>query len=402
MRFITRALDAPVTGAADTWFRSPRRSLDGTGIAVRIEVPAPWPTNLIPAAASLSSFDRDDAVRVPGTGPVAFASLPFDRRAAATLLVPTTVWGSTPDGERWVTVAEASRRGDLPDAPTAEAPQPAAPTDAGTVAVRSPISADDWTAAVRRATERIRAGELHKVVLARELQVEADRAWSPPMVGERLAALHPHSLRFCVDGHVGASPELLVSRIGDVVRAQPMAGTTRRTGDAAVDQRLASELLASEKNRAEHQITIDAVHDALLGWCSYLDDEPHPSVVPAGSVQHLATLVEGRLAHPAPSVVELVAALHPTPAVGGHPTAAALALIAELEGFDRGRYAGPVGWVDAVGNGAWAVGLRGAEIDGNVARVRAGVGVVADSDASAELEETRNKFAATLGALTRL
>ena len=180
-----------------------------------------------------------------------------------------------------------------------------------------------------------------------------------------------------------------------------MAGTTPRSGDSTLDAQRAAELLASGKNRIEHQITIDMVHDALLRWCSYLDAEPAPSVVDAGSVQHLATLVEGRLSYPAPSVLELVAALHPTPAVGGWPRDEALALIDELEPGTRGRYAGPVGWVDAHGNGAWAVGIRSAEIDGRRAVVHAGVGVVADSDPLAELEETRAKFASTLPSIIR-
>ncbi len=144
------------------------------------------------------------------------------------------------------------------------------------------------------------------------------------------------------------------------------------------------------------------VHDTLLPWCCFLDAEPSPSVVPAGPVQHLASIVEGRLSHPTPSVLDLVAALHPTPAVGGWPRAEALALIDELEHVDRGRYAGPVGWVDAEGNGAWAVGIRSVQLDGRTARLFAGVGVVEDSDALAELEETRSKAQALLGSIVRL
>jgi menaquinone-specific isochorismate synthase len=181
-----------------------------------------------------------------------------------------------------------------------------------------------------------------------------------------------------------------------------MAGTTPRSGDPDLDARRAGELLSSAKNRREHQITIDVVHDTLLPWCSYLDAEPEPSVAPAGSVQHLATMVEGRLSHPAPSVLDLVAALHPTPAVGGWPREPALELLAELEPRSRGRYAGPVGWVDGRGTGACAVGIRSIEIDGACASVFAGVGVVADSDPRSELEETRAKLRATLPSLLQL
>jgi len=193
-----------------------------------------------------------------------------------------------------------------------------------------------------------------------------------------------------------------VSRVGVVVRAHPMAGTTPRTGEPEADGRRAGELLGSAKNRVEHQITIDMVHDTLLPWCSYLDAEPEPSVVAAGPVQHLATLVEGRLSYPTPSALDLVAALHPTPAVGGWPRAEALAVQAQLEQADRGRYAGPVGWVDAAGNGAWGVGIRGVQLEGPGARLFSGVGVVADSDPDAELEETRAKAQAVLGTIIRL
>lgn len=148
-------------------------------------------------------------------------------------------------------------------------------------------------------------------------------------------------------------------------------------------------------------MTILRAHDALLGWCSYLDAQPEPQVVEAGAVLHLATLVEGRLSHPVPSVLDLVAALHPTPAVGGWPLDPALALIDELEGLDRDRVGGAVGWVDADGNGEFAVAIRSALLDGRSARLLAGVGIVADSDPQAELEETRAKFAAVLPYLIR-
>jgi len=206
---------------------------------------------------------------------------------------------------------------------------------------------------------------------------------------------------FHVDGFVGASPELLVSRSGDTVRSHPMAGTAQRGGDPTTDARLAASLLASAKDREEHQITIDMVHDTLLPWCSYLDYEAEPSIVPVANVQHLATLVEGRLSQPSPSVLELVRALHPTPAVCGLPRDDAMAFIREHEGFDRGRYAGAVGWLDRAGNGTWAVSVRCADIDGAVARVYAGNGIVSDSDPDTELAETRAKLQAMLTALVR-
>ena len=217
----------------------------------------------------------------------------------------------------------------------------------------------------------------------------------------RLRASFGSSHLYAVDGFIGASPELLVARHGDVVRAHPLAGTTPRTGDPTVDARLAAQLIASTKDQVEHRVTIEMVRDTLLPWCSYVDWEAEPSVVTVANVQHLGTHVEGRLSTPAPSVLDLVAALQPTPALGGYPRADALALIAELEPFDRGRYGGPVGWVDARGDGEWAVGIRCAQVRGHTARLLAGVGVVAASDPDAELAETQAKFQAMLSALVR-
>jgi menaquinone-specific isochorismate synthase len=238
-------------------------------------------------------------------------------------------------------------------------------------------------------------------VLARELCIEMSEEIDVVGVLARLRSSFPSSFVYSVDGMIGASPELLVSRSGDVVRSHPLAGTAPRSGDPAVDARIANALVASTKDQLEHRLTIDMVHDTLLPWCSYLDEEAEPSIVAVANVQHLGTLVEGRLSKPLPSVLDLVRALHPTPAVGGHPRADALALIDELEELDRGRYAGAVGWVDADGNGRWAVALRCAQISGSSARLYAGVGVVRDSDPDAELAETQAKFAAMLGALMR-
>lgn len=398
---VTRAADldpgAPPAGAPITAFRSPRRELWGLGEALRIELPAPWPDHVGLVGEALDAIERDDEVDSPGSGPVAFGALPFDRRAPASLVVPRVVFGRTAEGARWTTTI-APRGVDVPVTPD-HGPDGGPP---GELAVRSVRPPERWCTSVAQATDRIRAGDLTKVVLARELSITTDRPIDAGALLGRLRAAYPAALCFAVDGFVGASPELLVSRVGDIVRAQPMAGTTARTGEPETDQRRAAELLSSDKNRVEHQITVDMVHDTLLPWCSFLDSEPTPAVVAAGPVQHLASLVEGRLSRPAAAVLDLVAALHPTPAVGGWPREAALALIDELEDAGRGRYAGPVGWTDAAGNGAWAVGIRAVELDGTAARVFAGVGVVADSDPLAELEETRSKAQAMLSAIVRL
>jgi menaquinone-specific isochorismate synthase len=241
------------------------------------------------------------------------------------------------------------------------------------------------------------------VVIAREITVSSEEPIDIHAVLLRLRASFGSSFRYSVDGFVGAMPELLIHVEGNLVRAQPFAGTTPRTGDPDTDRQAAAELLASEKNQIEHRVVIDTIHDTLLPWCSYLDWEPEPSIVAVANVQHLGTLMEGHLSDPRPNVLELVQALAPTPAVGGAPRDAALQLIAEVEGFDRGRYAGSVGWVDAHGDGTWAVALRCADFaaDRCSARLVAGGGIVADSDPLTELAETQAKFQAMLSAIVR-
>jgi menaquinone-specific isochorismate synthase len=361
--------------------------------------------------AVLAEIAVVDEVGGPGTGPVAFGALPFRPDDAVELVVPEVLVGCRDDGTSWVTQVvrddsgspgAASDPGSVVDRALAEAvaQRPDGPGPAA-FDVRASRPPQEWVDAVARATERIAAGALEKVVLAREVVITADAPISVPAVLTRLARSYPGCYLYLVDGFCGASPELLVGRHDDVVRAQPMAGTAPRRGDPDADSRTAAALLASPTYRHEHQITIDAVHDTLLQFSSYVDYEPEPSVVALANVVHLATSVEGRLSHPPASVLELVDALHPTPAVCGRPEVAALDAIAELEAFDRGRYAGAVGWVDARGNGQFAVAIRGAAIDGNQAVVVGGNGIVADADPATELTETRAKMQAMLSAIVR-
>ena len=246
---------------------------------------------------------------------------------------------------------------------------------------------------------------IEKAVIARDLVVSSPDAIDVHAVLRRLRSSFGSSYRYAVDGFVGAVPELLMPRLTahDGPRHIHWRSTTPRAGDPATDARLAAELLASAKNQIEHRVVIDMIHDTLLPWCSYLDWEPEPSIVAVANVQHLGTRMEGHLSDPRPNVLELVRALAPTPAVGGFPRAEALELIERVEGFDRGRYAGSVGWVDAAGDGTWAVALRCAEFsdDRRSARLVAGGGIVADSEPLAELAETQAKFQAMLSAIVR-
>ncbi len=398
----TRRIDADVdllavAGTGGVVFEKGADGLAGRGEALRVEIPRLDAEQLASVQEALTAIEVDDEVGRPGSGAVAFATLPFDPAAAAAFVVPALIAGRAADGTRWLTTVGTAVPADEPELLAADGPEPRP----SSFTVEGVQEVDAWMATVADATKRIAADDFDKVVLAREVRVTADVALPRRALLERLRRAFPGCFTFAVGDLVGASPELLVSRAGDTVRAHPMAGTIPRGGDPTTDARMAASLLASAKDREEHQITIDMVWETLLPFSSYVDSEPEPSIVAVANVQHLATMVEGRLSHPPASVLELVAALHPTPAVAGWPVAPALEYIAANEGIDRDRYAGPVGWVDGAGNGTWAVGIRSAIVQGPVARLFAGVGVVADSDPEAELAETEAKFQAVLSAIVR-
>jgi len=359
----------------------------GRGVAARI-----------PAAdvgCVLRDIESDDVVGQPGCGPVAIGTMPFRPGEPWSLVIPRVVVGKGPDGHRWVT------RIDDADDELVGAPRPRPQT--ATFTISPGIDPEHYLRAVAAARDAVRRGDITKAVIARDIQVGSDRPIDVHATLLRLRASFGSSYRYSVDGFIGASPELLVARHGAVVRSHPLAGTAPRYGDPVTDARLAAELIASTKNQIEHRIVIETVHDTLLPWCSYLDWEPEPSIVQVANVQHLGSLCEGRLSDPPPDVLELATALCPTPALGGHPRDDALALIAEVEGFERGRYGGAVGWTDAAGNGTWAVAIRCAELspDRCTARLFAGGGIVADSEPLAELAETQAKFQAMLSAILR-
>lgn len=401
LRAVTRPLSksmnlVSLAGGDGYLFSRAGSGFAGRGVAARVRRDQ--------LTAALAAIEVDDPIQVPGTGPVAVGALPFRIDPGAEVVIPELIVGQN-DDRAWVTwVGDA----DSPPDPRAALEtsledqgshrQPPGP---GAFEIKASRSPAEWMQVVGDAVQRIRAGELEKVVLAREVLVTADAPIPVESVLARLARSFPDCFLYLVDGFCGASPELLVSRSNDVVRAQPMAGTAPRAGEPEADQRAAAALLASPSYRHEHQITIDAVHDTLLRFSSYVDYEPEPSVVALANVVHLATRVEGRLSHPSASILDLVEALHPTPAVCGRPAAAALTAIGDLEGFDRGRYAGAVGWIDSRGNGEFAVSIRGATIDGNQAVVVGGNGIVADSDPETELIETRAKMQAVLSAIVR-
>jgi salicylate biosynthesis isochorismate synthase len=276
------------------------------------------------------------------------------------------------------------------------------PAPVGRFEVASVAPPEHFVAAVARAVERIRAGDFEKLVLAREVVVHAPDAHDPAAVFGVLRAAFESCYVFCAGrgdaAFVAASPELLVRREGRRASAVALAGSTRRSADPAVDDHLGEQLRQSAKDREEHVIVVRRIARALRPHSVWITAPDEPAIIKVANIQHLATPIRAQLADPR-SAVELAGLLHPTPAVGAEP-AGATAQIPAFEGFDRGWYAGPVGWTDANEDGEFCVALRCALLRGAEARLYSGVGVVRDSDPAAELAETEVKLGALLPILS--
>jgi menaquinone-specific isochorismate synthase len=376
LRAVTREIDAPddileVLGPDGFAWLHDDLELVTAGAIAQVDVDD--------APAALAEIDAGDGL--PGMGPLAVGALPFDPAAPARLTIPATVVGRRAGGPAWITTIGSGL-----DAAHAASVQPS----------RFTVAAIEdrawWRRAVFHALDEIAARELDKVVLSRAVTVEADEPFDRRAVLARLRAQQPGCFVYGTNGFVGATPELLVRRIGRSIVSRPLAGTA--VGDP-------HELVGSAKDRSEHRYVVDAVARELDAMCETLDVPDSPHVVTFADVAHLATSIQGRLAPPPPPASLIAQRLHPTPAVAGTPTAAALAEIAHVERTDRGCYAGPVGWVDARGDGEWAVALRGAAIDGSRAVLRTGAGIVAGSDPDREWAETELKLEPMLRALVR-
>ena len=334
---------------------------------------------------------RDD-VRRPGTGPVAFGSFAFrsTSQAGATLVVPEVVVGRR-DGVAWVTTVSVA--GNLPQQPELRTP-PCPEPPAGLQLTDGALTGAQWSDAVDAAVRRIRAGEVDKVVLARDVEVRADDDVDARWLLGRLASSYANTWTFSVDGLVGATPEMLVRREKGLVHSRILAGTIRRTGDDEHDLALAAKLARSSKDLEEHEYAVRSVADALSPHCQSMNVPEAPFVLHLPNVMHLATDVAGVLTDEASSLT-LAQSLHPSAAVCGTPTAQAAEVIDELEQMDRGRYAGPVGWMDTKGDGEWGIALRCGQIDDeDPSRMRlfAGCGIVSGSDPAAELAESEAKL----------
>jgi menaquinone-specific isochorismate synthase len=332
-----------------------------------------------------------DEVDQPGSGVVCFGSFGFaDDPGDSVLLVPEVVVGRRGDTTWLTTIGIGAISSSRSLRPT-EAPR--APRDV--TFSDGALSGAAWETVVAEAVRRINDGRLEKVVLARDLVATAGSEIDVRWPLRRLAESYPMCWTFHVDGLFGATPEMLVRRERGLVTSRVLAGTIRRTGDDARDLALAATLARSSKDLEEHEYAVRSVADALAPHCSSMNVPESPFVLHLPNVMHLATDVAGVVhdaTDPAGTSLDLAEALHPSAAVGGTPTDVATRLIGEIEGMDRGRYAGPVGWMDATGDGEWGLALRAAELDGATVRLFAGCGIVADSDPAAELAEAQAKF----------
>jgi len=335
-----------------------------------------------------------DEVGEPGTGLVCFGSFAFaDDPGDSVLVVPEVVVGRR-GRSTWVTTIGAGAISSPPVLSPASAPS--APTSVAFA--DGAMSGAAWETRVAEAVSRISTGDLEKVVLARDLVATASEDLDVRWPLRRLAEGYPMCWTFHVDGLFGATPEMLVRRERGLVTSRVLAGTIRRTGDDERDLALAATLARSSKDLEEHEYAVRSVAEALAPHCTSMNVPESPFVLHLPNVMHLATDVTGVIDDETSSL-ELAEALHPSAAVGGTPTDVATAVITELEGMERGRYAGPVGWMDATGDGEWGIALRSAELRGATVRLFAGCGIVADSDPEAELAEAQAKFVPVRDAL---
>jgi menaquinone-specific isochorismate synthase len=383
-----------------TWLRR-GDGLVGCGVAAelrptgagRFDEANRWWRDLTARAIVRSDVDE------PGSGLVAFGTFAFsDEPGDSTLVVPEVILGRRGD-TAWLTTVSSVGGLDQLDRRLELATTPAAPVDVSFT--DGALNGQQWMAVVAEAVSRINAGDLEKVVLARDLVATAAEPIDVRWPLRRLAADYPTCWTFHVDGMFGATPELLIRRERGLVTSRVLAGTIRRTGDDSRDLALAARLARSSKDLEEHEYAVRSVAEALEPHCSSMNVPEAPFVLHLPNVMHLATDVAG-VVHDSATVssLELAAALHPSAAVGGTPTSVATDLIAQIEGMDRGRYAGPVGWTDADGDGEWGIALRSGLISGNTVRLYAGCGIVADSDPQAELAETQGKFVPVRDALS--
>ncbi len=387
VRAITSLLPAPVdlilaapAGHGTLAFLQNGDGLLGWGEHARVVTTGPGAAAEISAwfGALVADLAVSDDVRLPGSGPIAFVSLGFDDTDTSVAVVPEVVVGV----RAGVAFSTVIGNPGLAEPSAVQTPGRISYADAS-------LSVAGFTSAVAAATARIRAGELDKVVLAHDLEATTEHAVDERFLLRELARAYPSCWTYSVDGLVGASPETLVRRIDGAIASRVLAGTAWAEHAGAA---VAAELMLSRKDLAEHAFAVESVARVLARVTSHLQVPPGPHPLPLANLTHLATDITGIPAPDGPNVLELAALLHPTAAVGGTPTAMARQLIRELEPVPRGRYAAPIGWLDAAGDGEFAIALRCASISGRTVRMIAGCGIVTDSDPDTEAREAQVKM----------
>jgi menaquinone-specific isochorismate synthase len=344
---------------------------------------------------SINEFDIRNNLHGAGTGPILFSSFSFDSTEESQLIIPKVVIGQR-NGKSWITWI-----GDQAQPQLSRASDKRAPLHLSW----SGSNGDVWQERVARAIEKIKGGKLEKVVLARFTTATSDSTISARPILNYLSSEYPSTWIYSNDGLIGATPELLVRLSKSLITSRILAGTIRKTGDDERDLALAGSLARSSKDLEEHEYAVRSVADALAPFCSSMNVPESPFVLHLSNVMHLATDVTGVLSdNSSPSdIFELVARLHPSAAVCGTPTEVAKRTIDDIEGISRGRYAGPVGWIDAKGDGELGIALRCGQIshDKKSIRIYAGCGIVAGSDPEREYAESQAKLLPMRSALER-
>ena len=341
----------------------------------------------------LESFAITNSVHGNGTGPVLFASFSFSPDEESVLIIPQVIVGKKGD-KSWITWIGSSPQPDLN----------VTPPDLihNSITWDSDEHADDaWKSRVSTAVDRIQSGKLDKVVLARDFTGHSDQDIEPRTILKKLAAEYPSTWNFSVAGLVGATPELLLRLSRKMVTSRVLAGTISKSGNDERDLALAASLARSSKDLEEHLYAVKSVADALEPFCTSTNVPDAPYVLHLANVMHLATDVTGAIAEKLAHVdaFTILEQLHPSAAVCGTPREQAGQLITEIESMSRGRYAGPVGWIDAAGDGELGIALRCGQIDGDSIRIFAGCGIVAGSDPDKELAESVAKLVPMRSAL---
>ena len=404
-RDLLELLPQPEARAAHVWVRR-GEGLVGWGEAARITTEGPDRFDAAVRAwreMAEHLVVRDD-VKLPGTGAVAFGAFSFARTSTAqsVLVVPQVVLG-TREGRTWITTISAvddqtgPTLGPPPSLEEMRAQARPTRTNGPVQVLPGALDAERWVEQVQAVIARIRAGEVSKVVMAREEHARLAEPLDVRPVLTQLVDSYPTCWTFAVDGLIGATPELLVRRERGLVSSRVLAGTIPRTGDDEADLMRAASLARSSKDLEEHEFAVQSLADSLRPVVSSTSAQDAPFVLHLPNVMHLATDVTAVLApeHAGLTSLDLAARLHPTAAVCGTPTADSAEVIAEHEQMDRGRYAGPVGWIGSDGDGEWGIALRCAQVEpsGRDLRLFAGCGIVSASDPAAELRESEAKLA---------